>query len=108
MDQAYAEAVAGNDIDYMDAYLDFTFDPFRYPLLKMRVRLSNAQLTIESSGDDDYQSFVERLHNNSMNYVLIVDSGIANITGYSAYDQGLGIDVFIKDSKGRYRLIRLK
>ena len=47
-----------NDIDYMDKYQDFTFDPTRYPLQKVK-------------------QFVSDLHANNKHYVVIVDPGIA-------------------------------
>lgn len=65
-----------NDIDYMNKYLDFTFDPVRYPV-------------------KDVQNFVNRLHDNGQQYIVIVDAGIANVTSYPAYDQGLELDIFI-------------
>jgi len=70
------------DIDYMDKYLDFTWDPVNYPLGQV-------------------QSFTQKLHANGMKYVVIIDPGIHNQSGYDAYDQGLARDIFIKQGDGQ-------
>ena len=46
------------------------------------------------------QDLTDALHNMSMHYVVIVDPGIKVDKGYSAYDQGLKDDIFVKDVTG--------
>ncbi len=46
-----------NDIDYMENYEDFSFDPLRFPL-------------------DQVQSFVDQLHASGQHYVVITDPGL--------------------------------
>ena len=70
------------DIDYMQAYKDFTFSEENFPLA-------------------DMQRFVDGLHAKGQRYVPIVDPAIyVQDANYSAYTEGLEMDVFVKDLYG--------
>ena len=73
------------DIDYMDAYRDFSTDPVDF-------------------ATDDLRAFVEALHTGGQHLVPIVDPGIMVTAGYTAYEEGMAADVFIRDIKGGYYL----
>lgn len=71
-----------NDIDYMNDYQDFTYDPVAFK---------------------DLGEFVQHLHDETnQRYVPILDAGIAKRDGqgYKAYDEGVKADVFVKAYDG--------
>jgi len=70
------------DIDYMQDYRDFTFDSVRFPATEMK-------------------KFVDRLHSAGQHYMLIVDPGISNTSGYAAYDEGSKLDIWVKNASGK-------
>lgn len=69
------------DIDYMNLRQDFTVDPDRFPLAKMR-------------------ELVETLHSRDQRYVVILDPAIHNANNYSSYTRGHELDVFYKNADG--------
>jgi len=73
------------DIDYMQSYRDFTIDSTNFVA-------------------SDVKSFVDNLHANGQHFVPIIDPGIMVYSGYSAYETGVELDVFVKDITGNYYL----
>ncbi|XP_053711652.1 lysosomal alpha-glucosidase [Synchiropus splendidus] len=72
-----------NDIDYMDQFLDFTYDPNKFASLP---------------------AMVKDLHGHDQRYVIILDPGISSVQtegSYWPFDEGLKRDVFIKDAEGK-------
>nr|BAE20170.1 alpha-glucosidase [Schwanniomyces occidentalis] len=77
-----------SDIDYMDSYKDFTYDPHRFPL-------------------DEYRKFLDELHKNNQHYVPILDAAIyvpnpnnATDNEYQPFHYGNETDVFLKNPDG--------
>ncbi|KAF2465606.1 alpha-glucosidase precursor [Lindgomyces ingoldianus] len=73
--------VMWTDIDHMNLRQDFTLDPERFPLQKMR-------------------ELVATLHSRDQRYVLIQDPGIHANMSYATYARGLDRDVFLKNADG--------
>ncbi|KAL6703672.1 hypothetical protein ACN47E_009446 [Coniothyrium glycines] len=73
--------VMWTDIDYMHLREDFTTDPDRFPISKMR-------------------ELVSTLHSRGQRYVLILDPGVHAVGGYSTYEKGHKQDVFLKHADG--------
>ena len=63
----------------MNTYLDFTWDPVKFP-------------------QADVAAFVEKLHTQGQQHVVIIDPGISNTSGYAPYEQGRAAGVFIQRS----------
>ncbi|KAF1911411.1 alpha-glucosidase precursor [Ampelomyces quisqualis] len=73
--------VMWTDIDYMDLRQDFTTDPDRFPIKKVR-------------------ELVSTLHERDQRYVLILDPAIHAVGNMPSYQRGLEQDVFLKAADG--------
>lgn len=69
------------DIDYMDLRQDFTTDPERFPLHKMR-------------------ELVTTLHQRDQHYIMMIDPGIHRVENYSTFSRGEEQGVFLKAADG--------
>ena len=67
------------DIDYMDGYRIFTFDPKKFP---------------DPHATNDY------LHAHNFHSVWMIDPGVKAEAGYDVYDSGTAADAWIKDASG--------
>jgi alpha-glucosidase len=65
----------------MELRQDFTTDPDRFPVSKMR-------------------ELVTTLHQRDQRYILILDPGIHAVGNYSTYQRGHDLDVFLKGADG--------
>ena len=68
------------DIDYMDKFKVFTFDPVQFP---------------DPKGLNDY------LHDRHFKSVYMIDPGVKVEKGYFVYDQGTAGDYWVKDKDGK-------
>ena len=66
-----------SDIDYMNEYRLWTLDPINYKSSNMK-------------------SFLKELHDNNRQYVMIIDPGVKRDFLYSAYNDGIEENIFIK------------
>jgi alpha-glucosidase (family GH31 glycosyl hydrolase) len=67
------------DIDYMDNYKCFTFDPVNFPVHELR-------------------DLVAELHGSGQKVVFILDPGIKEENGYSVYEEGNRRDLWMRRS----------
>jgi alpha-D-xyloside xylohydrolase len=73
--------VMWGDIDYMERWRDFTFDPVNFPLPAL-------------------QEFVDDLHEGGRRFVPILDPGIPLLPGYKPYEDGIKRNIFLRDVTG--------
>lgn len=69
------------DIDYMELRKDFTTDPERFPIPKMR-------------------EFVDTIHARDQRFVMMLDPGISTNTSYDAFTRGHEAGAFLKAADG--------
>ena len=67
------------DIDYMDGFRVFTFDPVGFP---------------DPAALNDY------LHDQGFSSIWMIDPGVKQENGYFVYDQGTAADVWVQDANG--------
>ncbi len=68
------------DIDYMEAYKDFTVDPSRFP---------------------NFKTMVSDLRSRGIRLVPIIDAGVKIEEGYSVYEEGVEHGYFCEDETGK-------
>ncbi|EGG17368.1 hypothetical protein DFA_08363 [Cavenderia fasciculata] len=74
-----------NDIDYMNAYMDFTLDPVNFNQTAVR-------------------ALIDQLHENNQHYMMIVDPGIHNQQGYESYDSLVQSNAYLKTTSGEQQV----
>ncbi|XP_074649691.1 lysosomal alpha-glucosidase-like isoform X2 [Tubulanus polymorphus] len=74
-DGKFPQDVQWNDLDYMGSRRDWSLDRTHY---------------------GDLPNIVNDLHQNGQHYIMLVDPGINNVTGYGPFDDGIKMDVFVK------------
>ncbi|KAL0486989.1 lysosomal alpha-glucosidase [Acrasis kona] len=85
-----------NDIDYMQA---------------CEIHHHHHSLSLGLQGfhdrypEDQMRRFVDKLHANNQQYIVIVDPGIKKQVGYRAYDEGVRDDIFIKRSDNKTDIV---
>lgn len=70
------------DIDYMNEFENFSFDPKNFPLNQVK-------------------NFVDKLHSNGQHFIPIVDPGIKVKSKSIPYEEGISKGIFIKTSLGK-------
>ncbi len=70
------------DIDYMEAYRDFTWDPTNF-------------------NEKDTAAFVDNLHSQGLHFVPIIDPGIMVFDNYPAFEDGQKKDLWVKGLDGQ-------
>jgi alpha-glucosidase len=68
------------DIDYMEAYKDFTIDREAFP---------------------DFEALVEEMRSQGIRLVPIIDAGVKIEEGYPVYEEGREKGYFCKDQDGK-------